>query len=313
MDLMAIFVRACPAAGAVGTFLTIVLAGFWFVARSGSAATLRLRALAGESTFDGGSRRRMKPCGLERLLLRLGAVAKRGLPPGRIAFLERTLYAARSGRGQAHEDEVGRYLATQMLLATGVAAACGGTATFLWGSPVQGLVLGSAAGLAGWLGRRAQVKGAARRYRETLADDLPEVIDLLVTCADAGMGLEAALQAVVSQGDGPLWRELERASSGLEVGIRASALLEETARRLDSPPLRAFAGAITRAEATGTPVAEVLRRQAASVREWRRQAAEARLSTVPVKLAFLGTFLLLPTMLVLVVLPNVLEFIESGW
>lgn len=152
-----------------------------------------------------------------------------------------------------------------------------------------------------------------RRRRREIVRAFPWLVDLLVLCADAGMSLSAGLQLVAARVGGPLGKELARADQELKAGRRTQDALLGMVARIGLPEIDSFVSALLRAHALGTPVSATLRSQAAFARQQRKQAIEARIGTLPVKMTLCTIIFFLPLMLIIVVLPHVLTFVRSRW
>jgi tight adherence protein C len=151
---------------------------------------------------------------------------------------------------------------------------------------------------------------SARKHVER---SLPEVIDLMTVCTDAGMSVYSALKYAAGACGGPLGNELKRAVSAMSAGSSLEDALRNIASLCDLPSLRFFATTLVRSHAQGNPLSEVLKGQAWVVRQQRRLALEARMRAMPVKIAVCSVVFFLPAVLVVSVLPGVLLFLRSRW
>ena len=195
--------------------------------------------------------------------------------------------------------------------AAGVAAAGASTqpgsalAALIW----CGTLLGAAAGAA-WPARC--LLAARARRRGEVARELPETLDLLVICADAGLGLPQAVRTVAMVVPGVVGQELRRAVREMDAGLAAARAMRAMSGRCDLHALSALAAALAQGERLGAPVAETLRRQAVAARAARRQELEKRIDTLPTRLTLVAIFMLLPPLFVVAVLPSVLSF-TAAW
>jgi tight adherence protein C len=140
--------------------------------------------------------------------------------------------------------------------------------------------------------------GLKRQHR--LAISLPEGLDLLTICVEAGQGFDAALAQVARNLNGPLAEEFARVLQEMQIGKSRAEAMRAMAERSSVPELRAFASALTQSAELGIPVALVLREQAKEMRVRRRQRAEAAAQKVPVKITFPLVGCLLPALFVVV-------------
>jgi tight adherence protein C len=140
--------------------------------------------------------------------------------------------------------------------------------------------------------------GLKRQHR--LAISLPEALDLLTICVEAGQGFDAALTQVARNLSGPLAQEFARVLQEMQIGKSRAEAMRAMAERSRVPELRAFVSALTQSAELGIPVATVLREQAKEMRVRRRQRAEAEAQKVPVKITFPLVGCLLPALFVVV-------------
>ena len=105
---------------------------------------------------------------------------------------------------------------------------------------------------------------------------LPDAIDMLTICVEAGLGFDAALAQVARNTNGPLAAEFARSLQEMQIGKSRSQALRAMADRTTVPELRVFVSALVQATELGIPVAQVLREQAKEMRVRRRQRAEGR-------------------------------------
>ncbi|TAK73824.1 MAG: hypothetical protein EPO16_11805, partial [Dehalococcoidia bacterium] len=96
-----------------------------------------------------------------------------------------------------------------------------------------------------WLRRKALMR------RQAVAKALPDVIDLLITNIEAGLGLQAALLAVGDKARGPLSVEFGRVVREVSLGRPRTAAISDMGARLDLPEARLLARAMIQAEQTG--------------------------------------------------------------
>ncbi|GAB7049244.1 type II secretion system F family protein [Catenuloplanes indicus] len=179
-------------------------------------------------------------------------------------------------------------------------------------SPISTLILCVlAGGLIGWWSPYLMVLNAAQRRQEQLLDTLPDTLDMLTLCVEAGLGFDAALMQVAAGIDGPLGGELARALQEMQMGKRRAEALRSLAARTTIPELRNAMMSIVQATELGIPVASVLREQSREMRVKRRQRAEERARKVPIKILFPLVFCLFPALFVVILGPGVLRMIDT--
>jgi tight adherence protein C len=168
--------------------------------------------------------------------------------------------------------------------------------------------------LAGWLAPRFYInRRVAARHRE-LQRALPDALDLLVVCVEAGLGLNNALQRV-AQEIGGVSRALAQELLVVNLEIRAGAprleALKNLGERTGLDDLRSLVAMLVQTERFGTPVADALRSYADSLRVKRRQRAEEAAAKTTIKLLFPLVFFIFPPLYIVILGPAVLMMIRS--
>jgi tight adherence protein C len=148
---------------------------------------------------------------------------------------------------------------------------------------------------------------SGQKRQARLQTQLPDGIDMLTICVEAGMGFDAAMAQVARNTDGPLAAEFARSLQEMQIGKSRSQALRAMVDRTSVPELRAFVSAIVQGSELGIPVAQVLREQAKEMRIRRRQRAEGKAQQVPVKITFPLILCLFPALLIIVVGPGIIE------
>jgi len=157
------------------------------------------------------------------------------------------------------------------------------------------------------------LNGRASKRQTAIRHRLPDVLDQMSVCVEAGLGFDAAMLRAAKSAGGPLAEELGRTIQDIRLGASRSMALASLVERSDVPEIRLFARALMQAEKTGVPIARVLRVQAEDARERRRQLAEERAMKLPVKM--LGPLMLciLPALFIVVLGPAIMSLLDSGF
>ena len=181
-----------------------------------------------------------------------------------------------------------------------------GVGTLVWAlgtGSATNLLLALAASAVGYLAPDTVLARMARARQLAIANQLPDTLDQLSICVEAGLGFDAALHRVSRSGRGALASEIARLLRELRMGVPRSEALDNLLERTDVPELRQFVHAMTQAETYGVPVTRVLRAQSVEQREKRRFRAEERAMKLPVKVIFPLVFCILPTLFIVVLGP----------
>ncbi|HET7079434.1 MAG TPA: type II secretion system F family protein [Chloroflexia bacterium] len=156
-----------------------------------------------------------------------------------------------------------------------------------------------------WLGQKIKAR------KKAILRQLPDVIDLLTVCVEAGLALDSAMQRVSEKYTNDLGKEFHRVLSETRVGKRRTDALREMVLRTGVPDLATFVSAVIQADQLGVSMAKVLRIQSDQMRIKRRQRAEEQAHRAPVIMIFPMVFLIFPAMYVVILGPSVPRFIET--
>jgi tight adherence protein C len=167
--------------------------------------------------------------------------------------------------------------------------------------------MGSAAGL---FAPDLLISHLASERQQEIRRTLPDIMDTLVVTVEAGLGFEAGLAQVVTNGRGPLVGEFARVLHEMQIGRPRVEALREMAARTEVAELKAFAAAVVQATTLGIPMAKVLRQQSEEMRVRRRQRAEELAQKVPVKILFPMILCLLPALFVVVIGPGIIKLLD---
>jgi tight adherence protein C len=184
-------------------------------------------------------------------------------------------------------------------------------AVFAIRHPALIILTGGAGAAVGFFLPDVLLYNAGLKRQQRLALSLPEGLDLLTICVEAGLGFDAALAQVARNLKGPLAAEFARVLQEMQIGKSRAEAMRALADRTNVPELRAFVSALTQSAELGIPVANVLREQSKEMRVRRRQRAEAQAQKVPVKITFPLIGCLLPAMFVVVLGAGVIGIAHS--
>jgi tight adherence protein C len=177
--------------------------------------------------------------------------------------------------------------------------------------PALLVLTGGAGAAAGFFLPDLLLYNSGLKRQQRLAVSLPEGLDLLTICVEAGLGFDAALVQVARNLNGPLAEELARVLQEMQIGKSRAEAMRAMAERSSVPELRAFVAALTQSAELGIPVANVLREQAKEMRVRRRQRAEEQAQKVPVKITFPLIGCLFPALFVIVLGAGIIEFAHT--
>jgi tight adherence protein C len=225
------------------------------------------------------------PLSVTRLLARPGdalAIERAGMSGG---LTPTALARARAGCGLAAA-------AAALLLAIGAP----------WAAALAPVLAGAAVWAPGrW------VVGRQRARRRAIVRELPDLLDLLGICVEAGMALDPALSLASERLGGTLGTEVGRVLRDLSLGTPRRAAYRDLVDRVASPELARTVGALLQAEELGAPLSRALQGQADALRAGRRQAARERAATAAPKIQLVVALAMVPAVLILVLGVLVIE------
>lgn len=157
-----------------------------------------------------------------------------------------------------------------------------------------------------WLGSRI------RRRQDEVIKALPDALDLLTICVEAGLGFDAAMSKVAQKWENELSRAFNRVIQEIRLGKLRREALREMDHNLGVPDITSFVAAIVQADQLGVSMAKVMRIQSEQMRIKRRQRAEEKAHQAPVKMLFPMVFLIFPAIYVVLLGPAILVVMHSG-
>ena len=169
--------------------------------------------------------------------------------------------------------------------------------------PAVGLIVGYLLP-AKWLEARAS------KRRSLYRDALPDVMDLLVVSVEAGLGFDAALLRLYEKDKSPLMQELMRSMQDIQHGMSKKEAYAGMAARCDVKEITSFLNAIVQAEQMGISVKTVLKAQAESLREERRQRAEEKALKAPVTMLVPMVIFIFPVIFIILLGPAAMNIME---
>jgi tight adherence protein C len=163
----------------------------------------------------------------------------------------------------------------------------------------------------GFFGPFMLLRRIAKNRQKTIWRSMPNALDLMTTCVEAGLSLDFALQRVAERYKGPLADEVNRMLREIGLGKTRREALTDMAERVEIPDMMTFVNSIVQAETLGTSVGQVLRVQASQMRMKRRQHAEQVARRAPIKMVFPLVFCFIPSLFIVTIGPVVLNAINE--
>jgi tight adherence protein C len=232
---------------------------------------------------------------------KLGSLLSRSTPQkARQDLLNRLELAGRPGN-LTPEDFV-----AVRLVAAAIFAALGLLLGLLFGNVVY-LVIALAVGtILGYYAPVIWLKQKVDGRRAEIQKGLPDALDLLVICVDAGLGFDAALARVTDKYKNALSDLLTKALREVSLGRPRLEALDEMGRSSGVEDLHNFIQAVIQSEQFGTGIGKILRIQADEMRRKRRQRAQERGAQATLKMMLPMVGCIFPTLWIVLLGPAVL-------
>jgi tight adherence protein C len=155
------------------------------------------------------------------------------------------------------------------------------------------------------------VYNAGVKRQQLIRKALPDALDLLTVCVEAGLGFDAAVAQVARNTKGPVAEEFARVLQEMQFGMSRVQALRAMVNRATAPDLRTFVSALVQAAELGIPIADVLREQAREMRTKRRQRAEEQAQKVPVKILVPLILFIMPALFIVILGPGVINIYHT--
>jgi tight adherence protein C len=151
----------------------------------------------------------------------------------------------------------------------------------------------------------------ARRQKD-VRKAMPDALDLLTICVEAGLGFDGAMAKVYEKWDNELSLAFGRVIREIQLGKLRRDALRDMANRLGIPEMTSFVAAVIQSEQLGVSMAKVLRIQADQMRMKRRQHAEEEAHKAPIKMLIPMALLIFPSICIVLMAPAVLMMMRSA-
>ena len=149
------------------------------------------------------------------------------------------------------------------------------------------------------------------RRQQNIRKAMPDALDLLTICVEAGLGFDAAMAKVSEKWDNELSMAFARTIREVQLGKVRRDALRDMAERIGLPEMTSFVAAVIQSEQLGVSMAKVLRIQSEQMRIKRRQLAEEAAHKAPVKMIIPMAFLTFPSIFIVLLTPAVLRIMNN--
>lgn len=180
-----------------------------------------------------------------------------------------------------------------------------------WGSripiPLLTMMIGA---VAGYYLPLIYISNLTQKRQVVLLRGFPDALDLLVSCVEAGLGLDIAFRRVADEimlSTPELAQELQLVTAEVQAGVARSDALRHLGERTGMEEIQSFVNVLIQAERFGTSVAQALRTYAEHMRIRRMQKAEEKAAQVSPKLTIIMILFIMPCLMVVLMAPAVIR------
>lgn len=155
------------------------------------------------------------------------------------------------------------------------------------------------------------INSMIQRRQKSIRKAMPDALDLLTICVEAGLGFDGAMNKVYEKWDNPLSLSFGRVLREIQLGKLRREALRDMADRIGLAEMTSFVAAVIQSEQLGVSMAKVLRIQADQMRIRRRQKAEEEAHKAPIKMLVPMAVLIFPSICIVLMTPAILQLMRS--
>ncbi len=208
-------------------------------------------------------------------------------------------------------DKIAVFLGTKLLLTASLPLAY----LIFYGIPVEKdftirLLAALSLAIIGYLLPTFWLRNRLKTRQTRIFHDLPDLLDLMTICVEAGLSLDSAMIKVCEDQQfkkSPLATEIRIATNETRAGKPRLDALRDIGERTMVDDLKSFAAMLVQTEKLGTSLAQSLRIFSDSLRTIRRQVAEEAAAKTSIKLVFPLVFFIFPAILVVILGPGIIR------
>jgi tight adherence protein C len=166
----------------------------------------------------------------------------------------------------------------------------------------------------GWVGPAFYVGRRIKGRQKAITKAMPDALDMLVVCVEAGLGLNQAIVRVSEEIDhvSPLMSEqLALVNLEIRAGTPRDEALRNLGERTGLPDVQSLVAMLIQTDRFGTSIAQALRVHADTMRTKRRQRAEEAAAKTTIKLVFPLVLFIFPTMFVVILAPALIRIVRT--
>ncbi len=163
----------------------------------------------------------------------------------------------------------------------------------------------------GFFSPQLWLQSKIERRQKEIKKAMPDALDLLTICVEAGLGFDAAMAKVSEKWDNELSLSFSRSIKEVQLGKLRRDALKDMADRIGLAEMTSFIAAVIQSEQLGVSMAKVLRIQSEQMRIKRRQMAEEEAHKAPVRMIVPMAFLTFPSIFIVLLAPAVFSMMDN--
>ncbi len=179
------------------------------------------------------------------------------------------------------------------------------------GDPAVKFLIILVGAMVGYTGPTFFLRFKSKSHQQKIREQLPDAMDLLGVCIEAGLSFDISLIKVAEKLKGPFIDELMIVHREIQMGRTRRDALQNLAKSTDIAELKTFVSALAQAEQLGIPIINVMRIQSAQLRIARKQAAQEKGAKAPVKILLPMIGFIFPVIFIVIIGPTVINVIRQ--
>lgn len=178
--------------------------------------------------------------------------------------------------------------------------------------PLARVILASLGfGLVGFYFPQLWLSSKISKRQTEIRKAMPDALDLLTICVEAGLGFDAAMAKVCEKWESELSLAFARVIQEIQLGKLRRDAMRDMADRVGIAEMTSFVAAVIQSEQLGVSLSKVLRIQADQMRIRRRQRAEEEAHKAPIKMLIPMALLIFPSLMIVLLTPAALRLVKS--
>jgi len=157
-----------------------------------------------------------------------------------------------------------------------------------------------------------QLQSQIKRRQDSIIKSLPDALDLMTICVEAGLSFDQAMGKVYEKWESELATAFGRVLQEIQLGKLRRDALRDMASRMEVPDMTTFTAAIIQADQLGVSIAKILRIQSDQMRIKRRQRAQEKAQQAPVKMMLPMVLLIFPSIWIVLLGPSAIILMHTN-